>query len=75
MAVLTDYPDDLEGLSYDGPAFFLAGAASDYVLPEHHEAIRGLFPQAEIDAVEGAGHWVHAEQPRAFLERVQTFLS
>ncbi len=75
MAVLTGYPDDLEGRRYDGPAFFLSGAGSDYVLPEHHGAIRTLFPQAEIDAIEGAGHWVHAEQPRAFLERVQTFLS
>jgi pimeloyl-ACP methyl ester carboxylesterase len=75
MAVLTGYPDDLEGRRYDGPAFFLAGAESDYVLPAYHEAIRALFPQAEIDAIEGAGHWVHAEQPRAFLERVQAFLS
>ena len=74
MAVLTGYPDDLEGLSYDGPAFFLAGAASDYVLPEHHGTIRAFFPQAEIDAIEGAGHWVHAEQPRAFLERIQAYL-
>jgi pimeloyl-ACP methyl ester carboxylesterase len=25
--------------------------------------------------IEGAGHWVHAEQPQAFLQTVGPFLS
>jgi pimeloyl-ACP methyl ester carboxylesterase len=25
--------------------------------------------------IEGAGHWVHAEQPQAFLQAVAPFLS
>lgn len=75
MEVLTGYPDDLTGLAYQGPALFLAGAASDYVRPDHEAAIGTLFPRAEIERIEDAGHWVHAEQPRAFLARVQAFLA
>jgi esterase len=37
--------------------------------------IRRLFPQARIIRIAGAGHWVHAEQPRAFLQAVGPFLS
>ncbi len=75
MEVLTGYPDGLAGLAYDGPALFLAGAASDYVRPQSEAAIRALFPRAEIDRIEDAGHWVHAEQPQAFLARVRAFLN
>jgi pimeloyl-ACP methyl ester carboxylesterase len=75
MDTLIGYPDDLTGLSYGGPTLFLAGATSDYLLAEHHPYIRALFPAAEIDAIPGAGHWVHAEQPQAFLARVQAFLA
>jgi len=74
MDELIGYPDGLEGRSYAGPALFLAGADSDYLRREHAAAIRALFPAAEIDAIAGAGHWVHAEQPQAFLARVQAFL-
>lgn len=74
MASLIGYPDNLDGLRYGGLALFLGGAASDYLRADHHPRIRALFPAAEIDAIAGAGHWVHAEQPRAFLARVQAFL-
>jgi esterase len=74
MADLIGYPDDLDGRRYDGPALFLAGAESDYLQPEHSARIRALFPAAEIDRIAGAGHWVHAEQPQAFLVRLRAFL-
>ncbi|MDX1575370.1 MAG: alpha/beta fold hydrolase [Kiloniellales bacterium] len=74
MDGLIGYPDDLADLSYDGASLFLAGAVSDYLRAEHHPPIRALFPAAEFDAIAGAGHWVHAEQPEAFLARVQAFL-
>jgi len=37
--------------------------------------IQRLFPQARIVRIEGAGHWVHAEQPQAFLQAIGPFLS
>ena len=60
--------------AYEGQSFFLAGADSNYVLPQHESLIRGLFPEAEIDHIPAAGHWVHAEQPAAFMARLTEFL-
>lgn len=59
---------------YDGPNVFICGAASDYVLPEHEAEIRRLFPTAEIDRIAGAGHWLHADHPREFYDRLTAFL-
>ncbi len=59
---------------FDGPTLFLRGSESDYVRPEHHDRIRALFPDARIGTVDGAGHWLHAEKPRAFCEAVEAFL-
>jgi esterase len=59
---------------FEGPTLFVAGERSDYLLPEHQGEIERLFPNAEIAVIKDAGHWVHAEQPAAFIERIETFL-
>jgi pimeloyl-ACP methyl ester carboxylesterase len=59
---------------YDGPALFVAGARSDYVQAAHDPRIRALFPAAEVVRIADAGHWVHAEQPQAFIAAVAPFL-
>ncbi len=61
---------------YDGQTLFLKGANSpDYIaLPTDEAAIKHYFPQARIAIVENAGHWIHAEQPEAFIEAVRLFL-
>jgi pimeloyl-ACP methyl ester carboxylesterase len=59
---------------FDGPALFLTGAESDYVRPDHHAAILAQFPQARFEAIEGAGHWLHADRPREFEAAVRAFL-
>ena len=64
---------ELEG-QYDGPALFLSGGKSDYVRPEHREVIKPLFPNARFMTLKGAGHWLHAEEPRAFVEVVMGWL-
>ena len=58
---------------YDGPALFLRGERSDYVRPEHHAAIRVLFPRAGFAALPTA-HWVHAEDPPGFAAAIEGFL-
>jgi esterase len=60
---------------FNGPTLFVAGALSDYLPPAAEPSIHMLFPQARIERLEGASHWVHAEQPRAFLELVAPFLA
>jgi esterase len=69
------FPNLPAGTAYRGPALFVAGARSNYIQPEHEPEIRRLFPQAEIIRIDGAGHWVHAEQPQVFLQTVAPFLS
>ena len=75
MPVLVGFPALPDNAVYRGPALFLAGGHSDYLRPEHEPAIRRLFPQAQITCIPDAGHWVHAEQPRAFLDIVEPFLA
>ncbi len=58
----------------DIPALFLAGADSDYVRPEHRQAIRGYFPRARFAKIPGAGHWLHADKPREFIAALRTWL-
>ena len=73
MGDLTGFPD-LNGRTFDKPVLFLYGADSDYVQAEQHPRIESLFPNAEYTAIEGAGHWVHADQPRTLIERLEQFL-
>ncbi len=74
MDALVGFPALAPALGYGGPALFLAGGRSDYVRAKDHGLVRRLFPAAEIDSIPTAGHWVHAEDPPAFLARVQAFL-
>jgi pimeloyl-ACP methyl ester carboxylesterase len=60
---------------FAGPTLFVRGGASDYVTPAMRGSIRALFPGAEIETLEGAGHWLHAERPEPFLATVEAFLA
>jgi pimeloyl-ACP methyl ester carboxylesterase len=71
MAQIGGWPD-LPG-RYDGQVLVLAGDASDYIRPEHHALFTRLFPAARFATIP-AGHWLHAENPAAFLEQVIGFL-
>jgi pimeloyl-ACP methyl ester carboxylesterase len=58
---------------YDGPVLVLAGETSDYISPGHHAIFTRLFPAARFASIP-AGHWLHAENPAAFLDQVTAFL-
>jgi len=60
---------------WSGPALFLSGSESDYVLPEHRKQIRARFPAARFAKLPGAGHWLHAEKPREFEAAARVFLN
>lgn len=59
---------------FEGPTLFLSGGRSDYVRPEHRDRIRALFPRARFARLPKAGHWLHAEEPRAFEASVRAFV-
>ncbi len=69
---ILDFPA-LQG-PFDGPTLFLAGGASNYILPEHRAQIRTLFPAARQAKLPGVGHWLHAEKPREFEATALAFL-
>lgn len=60
--------------SFDGPALFLKGENSMYILKEDEALIEAHFPNSEIVTISNAGHWLHAENPTEFLEASQNFL-
>ena len=72
---ITGFPRALLQRRSELPALFLRGGRSPYVPDEHLPQIRGLFAEASIRTVEGAGHWVHAEAPDATVTALLEFLS
>jgi len=56
------------------PSLFIRGGKSNYINPEDEPLIRELFPQAKIQTIPEAGHWVHADAPETFLRLALTFL-
>ncbi len=60
--------------TYSGATLFLRGDKSDYILDADFETIYYHFPNAIIDTVSNAGHWLHAENPSEFFEKVQGFI-
>ncbi|XP_044312120.1 protein ABHD11 isoform X2 [Varanus komodoensis] len=59
---------------YLGPVLFLGGSQSGYISARDRPEIGRLFPEAEVQHVPDAGHWVHADQPQQFLAAVCRFL-
>ena len=72
MPVIEDFP--VTG-RFEAPVLVLAGERSSYIRPEHHRVFRALFPAARFATVERAGHWVHADNPNAFLALTEPFLT
>jgi len=65
---------DVGDATFERPVLWVAGDRSDYVRPEHGPAMRALFPRTTLVTLKGAGHWVHSEQPEAFVSALRTFL-
>lgn len=59
---------------FSGPTLFLKGSKSEYVTESDTETIKRHFPLASIETVSNAGHWLHAENPKEFLQKSLHFL-
>ena len=62
-------------VQFNGETLFISGGNSDYILESDKVQIQSLFPKANIQKIEGAGHWVHAEKPNELRKMVLDFLS
>jgi pimeloyl-ACP methyl ester carboxylesterase len=54
-----------------GKTLFIAGGNSRYIKENSTEM---LFPFAKIQVIPNAEHWIHVQQPEAFLNAVRNFL-
>lgn len=72
---IRDFPHVTGDRAFPGPTLFLLGGRSTYVERRHEADMYRLFPAAVIERIEGAGHWVHAEAPDAFLAAIRRFLA
>ena len=71
---LSKVGEALEYGYFDGPTLFIAGGQSGYITADDQEKIYEHFPNAELQTIEGTGHWVHAEAREAFAACVVDFL-
>jgi len=63
-----------DDMDFSGETLFVRGGNSRYVLDDDWADIKVLFPNSQLETIEGAGHWLHAEKPEAFVEAVSRFL-
>lgn len=58
----------------DTPTLFIRGINSDYVSDDDILEIRSYYSNSKVETIGNAGHWLHAEQPEAFVKTVMDFL-
>jgi len=77
-AIIENYESALvaapEGNPYLGPTLFLKGETSAYIQTKHQSRMIELFPNMKLDIIKDVGHWLHAENPVEFNQRVTDFL-
>lgn len=59
---------------YNGPTLFMKGEKSNYIRNTDKKLINKHFPDSKIVTIPNAGHWVHAENPKYFLETSLNFI-
>lgn len=79
LELFTDNPSVIgEALPFENhfnkATLFLRGDKSDYILDSDFETIYHHFPEADIQTVSNAGHWLHAENPVEFFDKSIQFL-
>ncbi|NND62528.1 MAG: alpha/beta fold hydrolase [Flavobacteriaceae bacterium] len=79
LEVLSEKIDEIgkalpQDKTYHGETLFLGGQNSNYIDSIDALSIPMHFPKAKIETVSEAGHWLHADNPTEFFEKVTNFL-
>lgn len=74
MPSLSGFPPALQALRFERPLQVIAGGRSDYVQRREGAEFAPMFARAQVEFIEAAGHWVHADQPEAFVAAAQRAL-
>ncbi|MEN8123526.1 MAG: alpha/beta fold hydrolase [Bacteroidota bacterium] len=59
---------------FEGETLFLKGENSGYISHEDEVLIKNHFPNSFIETISKAGHWLHAENPIDFFDKIIMFL-
>lgn len=59
---------------FDKPTLFIRGGNSRYILDKDIPEIQKHFPNFSLVTIPNVGHWLHAENPKMFLEETINFL-
>lgn len=69
---ILDWPET--PLTFEPNTLFIKGEQSGYVKDEYLPTVAKYFPNYNLQSIEKAGHWVHAENPEAFSQAVLSYL-
>ncbi len=61
------------GTPFTKPTLFIRGGNSRYI--KDSDDLNTLFPNATLQTIEGASHWVHADKPKELLAALTRFLA
>ncbi len=58
----------------DFPVLFVKGAESEYITSDDLDEIKSFFPNAKLEIIPHAGHWLHVQQPELLIKKLKEFL-
>jgi esterase len=64
----------IPSVGFKGRTLFIGGEESKYITKETSLHLFDLYPHAVLEYVSNAGHWVHADNPSEFYEKVTSFI-
>lgn len=67
------HPGAGERSAYPGPALIIRGELDGFVGEDLAEAVRRRFDGADMETVEGGGHWLHVEHPGWLARAIRDF--
>jgi pimeloyl-ACP methyl ester carboxylesterase len=65
----------LPSQGFNGHTLFIGGEESKYITKETSLYLFDLYPKAVLEYVANAGHWVHADNPSEFYDKVTSFIN
>lgn len=71
---INTFPENIDGLKCGKPVLFLGGKDSNFIQLQFNESILDLFPAAEIELIENAGHMLHIEHAVTVIAKIRSFL-
>ena len=73
MNELRDFPIN-NFIEFNRPILCIFGENSNYVTSENMLDFRKFFPKVIFHQFQNTGHWLHAEKPKEFMEKIVNYL-